>query len=178
MPKPDKVAAVQEIRNRLDEAGAVLLTEYRGLHVGEIAEVRSALRDAEADYKVLKNTLARIAVREAGYEGLSDMLEGPTAVAFCRGDAVSAAKALDEAAKKFPVLTIKGGILRGKLISAEQASALASLESREVLLARIAMMMNAPAQGAATAAAGLLRDLGSMLAQVVTSKEEPGASAA
>lgn len=177
MPKPEKVAAVEEISSRLNDAQAVLLTEYRGLHVGEIAEVRSALRAADADYKVLKNTLARIAVREAGHEGLSDLLVGPTAVAFCHGDAVAAAKALDDAKKKFPVLVVKGGILRGEPISAGQAEALASLESREVLLAKIAMLMNAPAQSAVNASAGLLRDTGSMLAQVVALKEETEAAA-
>lgn len=170
MARPEKTQAVEEITGRFQESNAALLTEYRGLTVGEIAELRSALREADADYKVLKNTLARIAVREVGLDELADMLEGPTAIAFCRGDAVAAAKALDDAAKKFPVLVIKGGVLRGKIIDAGQTKALASLEPREVQLAKIAMMMNAPLQQTVNVFAAALRDLGSMLAQVLAKK--------
>ena len=151
------------------------------MSVGEIAEVRRALRDAEADYKVLKNTLTRIAVRDVGLDELVEMLQGPTAVAFCRGDAVAAAKALDDAAKKFPVLVVKGGVLRGQVIDAEQAKALAKLESREVQLAKIATMMNAPLQQTVNVFSALLRDLGSMLGQVLAQKESaepPGVPAA
>ena len=171
MARPDKVAAVEEIAARFKETDAVLLTEYRGLHVGDIAEVRNALREAEAEYKVLKNTLARIAVREVGLEDLVALLEGPTAIAFVKGDVAAAAKALDAAAKKFPVLTIKGGVLNGKVIDADQARELAKLEPRDVLLAKVAMLMNSPAQQTVNVFAALLRDLGSMLAQVVAKKE-------
>ena len=171
MARPEKEQAVEEIAGKFGDAQAALLTEYRGLSVGEIAEVRRALREAEADYKVLKNTLTRIAVREVGLDELVEMLQGPTAVAFCRGDAVAAAKALDDAAKKFPVLVIKGGVLRGQVIDAEQAQALAKLEPREVQLATIAMMMNAPLQQTVNVFSALLRDLGSMLGQVLAQKE-------
>jgi large subunit ribosomal protein L10 len=171
MARPEKVAAVDEIKIRFEDADAALLTEYRGLGVGEIAEVRGALRDAGSDYKVLKNTLARIAVREVGLEDLVGMLEGPTAIAFVKGDAAAAAKALDDAARKYPVLVIKGGVLNGKVIDASQAGQLARLEPREVQLARIAMMMNSPAQQVANVLSALLRNLGSMLAQVVEKKE-------
>jgi large subunit ribosomal protein L10 len=171
MARPEKEQAVKEIAGKFGDAQAALLTEYRGLSVGEIAEVRRALRDAEADYKVLKNTLTRIAVREVGLDELVEMLQGPTAVAFCRGDAVAAAKALDDAAKKFPVLVVKGGVLRGQVIDAEQAKALAKLEPREVQLAKIAMMMNAPLQQTVNVFSALLRDLGSMLGQVLAQKE-------
>ena len=171
MARPDKAQAVTEITERFRASGSVILTEYRGLHVGDIAEVRGALRDADADYKVLKNTLARIAVREVGLEELVDLLEGPTAIAFIRGDAVEAAKALDDAAKKYPVLVIKGGVISGKVISGDQARELASLEPREVQLAKIVMMVNTPLQQTANVLSALLRDLGSMLAQVVAKKE-------
>jgi large subunit ribosomal protein L10 len=171
LARPEKEQAVEEIAGKFGDAQAALLTEYRGLSVGEIAEVRRALRDAEADYKVLKNTLTRIAVREVGLDELVEMLQGPTAVAFCRGDAVTAAKALDDAAKKFPVLVVKGGVLRGQVIDADQAKALAKLEPREVQLAKIAMMMNAPIQQTVNVFAALLRDLGSMLGQVLAQKE-------
>ena len=171
MARPEKEASVTDIAERFNDSDAALLTEYRGLRVAEIAEVRNSLRESDTDYKVLKNTLARIAVREVGLEELVEMLSGPTAIAFIKGDAAAAAKALDEAAKKYPVLTIKGGVLNGKVISADQAKELAKLEPREVLLAKIAMLMNSPAQQTVNVFSALLRDLGSMLAQVVAKKE-------
>ncbi|CAN5663684.1 hypothetical protein BH20ACT23_BH20ACT23_28360 [soil metagenome] len=173
MARPEKVAAVKEISERFSNSDAALLTEYRGLSVGEIAEVRQALRAADADteYKVSKNTLARIAVKDLGLDDLIDLLVGPTAIAYVKGDAAAAAKAIDDVAKKYPVLQVKGGLLAGKFISAEQARDLAKLEPRDAQLAKIAMMMNQPAQLTVNALAALLRDLGSMLAQVVTQKE-------
>jgi large subunit ribosomal protein L10 len=182
MARPDKVAAVKEIAGRFSEVDAALLTEYRGLSVGDIAEVRDSLRKVDADYKVLKNTLARLAVKEVGLDDLLDLLEGPTAIAFIRGDAVEAAKALDGAAEKFPVLVVKGGVLSGgRIIDADEAKRLAKIESREVLLTQIASMANQPAQRLANVFSALLRDLGSMLAQVVAKKESgelPGGGAA
>lgn len=172
MARPEKIEAVKDIAARFEDADATLLTEYRGLKVTEIAEVRRALRGANADYKVLKNTLARIAVREVGLDDLVEWLEGPTAIVFVRGDVVEAAKALDEAAKKYPVLIVKGGALKGgKVIGADDAKALAKLESREVLLTQIAMLFNQPAQQTVNVLSALLRDLGSMLGQVVAQKE-------
>jgi large subunit ribosomal protein L10 len=179
MVRPEKAQAVEEITGRFQESNAALLTEYRGLTVAEIADLRGALREAGTDYKVLKNTLARIAVREVGLEELVGMLEGPTAIAFVQGDAVAAAKALDDAARKYPVLVIKGGVLKGRVIDADQARALASVEPREVQLAKIAMMMNSPLQQTVNVFAAMLRDLGSMLAQVIAKKESgdlPGAA--
>ena len=171
MARPEKVQEVKDITGRFNDSSAALLTEYRGLTVSEIAELRNALREAGAEYKVLKNTLARIAVREVGLEELVGMLEGPTAIAFVQGDAVEAAKALDDAAKKYPVLIIKGGVLDGKIVDADQAKALARLEPREVQLAKIVMMVNTPLQQTANVLSALLRDFGSMLAQVLTQKE-------
>ena len=176
--RADKQAEVQEITTRFKETDAALLTEYRGLRVSEIKEVRNALREADSDYKVLKNTLARLAVREVGLEDLVALLEGPTAIAFVRGDVAAAAKALDEAVKKFPVLSIKGGVLNGKVLDADQARALAKLESREVLLTKIATLFNQPAQQTVNVFAAVLRDLGSMLAQVVAQKEAEAPAAA
>lgn len=171
MAKENKQQVVEEIRARFEESDAALLTEYRGLTVGEISELRTALREANTDYKVLKNTLARIAVREVGLEDLAGSLVGPTAIAFVKGDAVAAAKALDEAAKKFPVLVVKGGVISGKVIDAAGAKELASLEPREIQLAKIAMLFNTPLQQTVNVFAALLRDFGSMLAQVLAKKE-------
>ncbi|MDQ3957446.1 MAG: 50S ribosomal protein L10 [Actinomycetota bacterium] len=177
MARPDKVSAVEDITSRFGESNAALLTEYRGLTVTEIAEVRGALREADADYKVLKNTLVRIAAQNVGLEELVPILTGPTAIAFCRGDAVAAAKALDDAAKRFPVLVVKGGVLKGKILDADQARELARIESREVLLSKVAMLVKQPAQQTVNVLSALLRNFGSMLAQVVEKKasgELPG----
>ena len=172
MAQPQKVQQVKEISARFNDADAALLTEYRGLTVTEIAEVRNALREVGTEYKVLKNTLARLAVREVGLEELVGILEGPTAIAFIHGDAVDAAKVLDNAAKKYPVLIVKGGVLDGKVMDADQAKALAKLEPREVQLATIVMMVNTPLQQTANILSALLRDFGSMLSQVLQQKEE------
>ena len=177
MARPEKVEAVREIGARFDDAEGALLTEYRGLSVGDMADLRKALRDADAEYRVLKNTLTRIAVKEKGLDELADLLEGPTAIAFCHGDAAAAAKALDDASKQFPSLAIKGGVLSGKIIDAEQARRLARLEPREVQLTKIATMMSSPAQQLANAIGALLRDFGSMLGQVVEQKRESEAAA-
>jgi large subunit ribosomal protein L10 len=178
--RPDKAATVTEIAERFKNSDAALLTEYRGLSVSEIQELRRNLREANTDYKVLKNTLTRLAVRDLGLEDLVDQLEGPTAIAFVHGDPAAAAKAIDEASKKYPVLVVKGGLLGDLIIDADRAKALAKLEPREVILSKIAMMVNQPAQLTINALTALLRDTGSMLAQVLAQKEEeaPAAEAA
>ena len=175
MARPEKEQAVGEIAERFSTAEAALVTEYRGLSVSDMAELRTALRDAEADLKVLKNTLTRIAVGRVGLDELTAVLEGPTAIAFCRGDAVRAAKVLDEAGRRFGALGVKGGVLKGRVLDALQASDLAAVEPREVQLAKIAMLMSSPAQQVANVISALLRDLGSMLAQVLTGKQETDA---
>ena len=153
MARPEKVAVVDEIRAKLDESDAAILTEYRGLSVTELASLRGALRPAGTEYKVFKNTLARRAADEAGLAELSPLLEGPTAIAFVRGDAVGAAKALREFAKVSPTLVVKGGLLGRRLLSAGDVEALADIEPREVLLARLAGGFQAPL----TKAAGLFQ---------------------
>lgn len=178
MARPEKENAVTEIAERFRGAEAALLTEYRGLRVDELAELRAALRASDADYKVLKNTLARLAVREVGLDDLAAMLEGPTAIVFCRGDVAAAAKAVDEAARRWPALTVKGGSLKGRVFGADQAQALARIEPREVLLTKIAGMANSPAQQTANVLSALLRNFGSMLVQVVAQKEQGGEAAA
>ena len=178
MARPDKVQAVEKIKERFNDAEGALLTEYRGLSVAELAELRRSLRESGAEYKVLKNTLARIAANEIGLEGLVEMLEGPTAIAFCESDAAAVAKTLDEAAKKYPVLVIKGGVLKGSIIDAEQAQRLAKLEPREIQLAKIVMMVNGPVQQTANVLSALLWDLGSMLSQVAQQKESEESEAA
>jgi len=148
-PRPEKVAVVSEVRRRFSESDAVLLTEYRGIKVSEMAQLRAALRQAGGEYTVYKNTLVRFAARDLGLD-LEDQLTGPTAIAFVPtgggGDPVSVAKALREFAKGNPNLVIKGGVLGEKLLSAGDADALADVAPREELLARLAGLMAAPMQ--------------------------------
>ncbi|MFN3866498.1 MAG: 50S ribosomal protein L10 [Demequina sp.] len=148
MATPDKVAAVEEIANRFRESNAVVITEYRGLSVPQLAELRRTLSGA-ATYRVAKNTLTALAAKEAGVEGLNDLFVGPTAIAFVTGDPVEAAKGLKEFAKKNDSLVIKGGVLDGNVLTAEEINKLADLESREVLLAKAAGAMKATLFGAA-----------------------------
>nr|NLI48937.1 50S ribosomal protein L10 [Propionibacterium sp.] len=137
MAKPDKAAAVAEIREQFASCDAAVLTEYRGLTVKSLKEFRRALGE-NATYAVTKNTLTKIAAREAGIDGLDDQLAGPTAIAFIRGDVATAAKGIRDFAKANPLLVIKGGVLDGRVLDAEAVKKLADLESREVLLAKLA----------------------------------------
>ncbi len=149
-PRPEKVAVVDEVRERLDSTSAALLTEYRGLDVTAISDLRRALREAGGEYKIYKNTLVRFAARDLGLE-VEDLLTGPTAIAFITekpdgspGDAVDVAKALRDFARTNPSLVVKGGVLGTKPLSAEEARSLADVEPREVLLAKLAGLIAAP----------------------------------
>lgn len=142
MARPDKAAAVAKIADRFRESNAAVLTEYRGLTVAQLKELRTALR-GDATYAVVKNTLTKVAAKEAGVEGIDDQLEGPSAIAFVTGDPVSAAKGLRDFAKANPALVIKGGVLDGRPMTAAEITKLADLESREVLLAKLAGAMKA-----------------------------------
>ena len=144
-PRPEKVAVVDEVRQRFDGASAALLTEYRGLNVSAIAQLRRALREAGGDLKVYKNTLVRFAARELGLD-IEDLLTGPTAIAFVDGDPVNVAKALRDFARTNPALVVKGGLLGSRSLTAAETQALADVEPREVLLARLAGAMAAPMQ--------------------------------
>ncbi len=143
-PRADKVAVVEEIASKLNDAQAVFVSEYRGLTVAQLAGIRNALRPSDAEYAVYKNTLAKLAIRDAGFEGLDEFLNGPTALTFVKGDIAGAAKALRDAAKTFPALVVKGGVLGSATLSATDISALAELPSREELLASFAGALQAP----------------------------------
>jgi large subunit ribosomal protein L10 len=141
MARSDKTAAVAEIVDAFRGSSAAVLTEYRGLTVTQLTELRRSM-GSSAKYTVVKNTLTKIAAREAGLTGLDELLTGPTAVAFISGDPVEAAKGLRDFSKANPLLIIKGGVLDGAPISADEINRLADLESREVLLAKLAGAMN------------------------------------
>jgi large subunit ribosomal protein L10 len=143
-PRPEKVAVVEEVRERLSSAQAAILTEYRGLKVKDLAVLRRSLREAGGEYRVYKNTLVRFAAADLGLTGLDALLEGPTAIAFVDGDAVQVAKALRDYARTNPALVVKGGVLGTSILDAKAATALAEMPSREVLLARIAGGLAAP----------------------------------
>ena len=164
MPNASNVAEVDAIKGRLEGSVAALLTEYRGLNVAELGELRASLRGSSTEYRVLKNTLTSIAVRQAGYEDLVGLLQGPTAVAFVHGDPVQAAKDLAEFARSHPALIVKGGVLDGKVLGADEVRRLATLESREVLLARLAGLLQASAQQTVNLLAAPLRQVATMTA--------------
>jgi large subunit ribosomal protein L10 len=178
-PRPEKVAVVDEVRQRLADAPAALLTEYRGLKVGEIADLRRSLRAAGGDYKIYKNTLVRFAARDLGLE-LEDLLTGPTGIAFAREDAVGVARALRDFGRANPALVLKGGVLGSRPLSADQARALADVPPREVLLARLAGGLAAPLQQLAGLLQALPRNLAYGLSALLESKggaPEPAAEA-
>ena len=144
MARPDKAAAVAELTERFKNSSAAVLTEYRGLTVTQISELRTKL-GADTQYAVVKNTLTAIAAKEAGIEAFDGdlALAGPSAIAFVSGDPVEAAKGLRDFAKANPNLVIKGGVMEGKALTAAEVAKLADLESREVLLAKAAGAMKA-----------------------------------
>jgi large subunit ribosomal protein L10 len=138
MPSEAKVERVKGLSERLTAADAALLTDYRGLTVHEADELRTALAEADARFSVVKNSLTRLAMKQAGMEGLAELIDGPTAIAFVHGDPVAAAKALVDAARRYPVLEVRGGFAEGRVLTAEEIREYAALDSREVMLAKIA----------------------------------------
>ncbi|HET9310280.1 MAG TPA: 50S ribosomal protein L10 [Actinomycetota bacterium] len=149
MPKQEKIERVAELKQRIEGSDALLLTEYRGLSVSEITELRRSLAEGGTKFQVIKNTLMRRAVNDAGVAEIEALIEGPSAVAFVDGDPVAAAKSVVDAAKKYPTLSLKGGFMDGKVLSADEAKALASLESREVMLSKVAGLVKSEMSKAA-----------------------------
>jgi len=174
--RADKVTAVAELTDRFRDSSATLLTEYRGLTVAQLKELRRSL-GRETTYAVTKNTLAKRAASEAGFKGLDDLFTGPTALAFVSGDPVEAAKGLREFAKTNPLLVIKGGVFEGKTVTADEVRQLADLESREVLLAKLAGALKANLSKAAATFQAPLTQM-ARLVQALQDKQGAGAEAA
>jgi len=149
MPSAEKIEKVAALKERIQGADALLLAEYRGLSVHDATELRRSLSE-QARFAIVKNTLFQRAAADAGVAELQALLDGPTAVAFVQGDVVATAKKVVDAAKRFPALVLKGGYLDGKVLSAAEAQALATLESREVMLAKVAGLMKAEMARAAS----------------------------
>jgi large subunit ribosomal protein L10 len=178
--RAEKVAAVAELTERFQSSAGAVLTEYRGLSVAQIGELRKSLGD-NATYSVVKNTLTKIAAAEAGVTPeLTNLLSGPSAIAFVRGDVVEAAKGLRDFAKANPLLVIKGGVLDGKPLTPDEIVKLADLESREVLLAKLAGAMKASLANAAGTFAALPVQMARLLAALESKRaaESPAAPVA
>src|ERR1700735_327554 len=172
MARGEKVTAVAELTERFQTSAGAVLTEYRGLSVAQLGELPLSLGE-HATFSVVKNTLTKIAAADAGVDGdLTQMLTGPSAIAFVRGDVVEAAKGLRDFAKANPFLVIKGGVLDGKMLTPAEIVKLADLESREVLLARLAGAMKASMAGAAATFAALPVQLATLLAALEAKQAE------
>jgi large subunit ribosomal protein L10 len=182
-PRPEKVAVVDEVKQMLADADGAMLTEYRGLDVAALADLRRALRDAGGEYKIYKNTLVRLAARDAGLE-IDDLLTGPTAIAFVgdkadgsAGDVAAVAKALKDFAKTNDALVIKGGVVDDQLLSADDLKALAELPSRDVLLSMLAGALQAPMAKFAGLLAAVPRDFAYGLQALIEKGGGPDAAA-
>ncbi|MDR0837097.1 MAG: 50S ribosomal protein L10 [Propionibacteriaceae bacterium] len=173
MARPDKVAAVAELAEKFTTSTATVLTEYRGLRVKDLKALRRSLAES-ASYAVAKNTLAKIAAKDAGIEGLDDVLVGPTAFTFINGDVATVAKALRDFAKANPLLIIKGGVMDGRVLDANAVKSLADLESREVLLSKLAGGLKATQ----SKAAGVFAALPTQAAQLFGALQEKLAAGA
>ncbi|HHV20183.1 MAG TPA: 50S ribosomal protein L10 [Propionibacterium sp.] len=171
MARPDKAAAVAELADKFTNSQAAVLTEYRGLSVAALKELRRSLGE-DATYAVTKNTLTQIAAENAGIEGLNEHLVGPTAIAFITGDIATVAKGLKNFSKDNPLLVIKGGVMEGKLLDAEGVKKLADLESREVLLAKLAGGMKANLNKAAYVLSAPASKLARVLGALETAAQE------
>ena len=169
-PRPEKVAVVDEVKSRLEAADGAVLTEYRGMTVAELADLRRELAAAGSDYKVYKNTLVRLAVAGGPQEGVSDLLTGPTAIAFVQGDVSAVAKALRDFAKGNPNLIVKGGVVGDSVMSAADINVLADLPPRDTMLAQLAGGLAAPLQQLAGLVQALPRNLAYGLSALLDQK--------
>lgn len=172
MPKPEKIARVEELTEKLNEANSVFLTDFTGLNVQEINELRRSLKGASVEYQVVKNTLARLSVKSAGCEELLEFLEGPTAFAFGIDDPAAPARVMKEFRKNNEKLRFKACLFDGVLIGAEGIEEVASLPSREVLLARLMAGLNSPISNLVYSLNGILNKLVTVIDAVKKQKEE------
>jgi large subunit ribosomal protein L10 len=173
MPRPEKVQAIAGIKEQMEQAEAVFVAEYAGLTVKEQQQLRRGLRSAAGEFKVVKMTLARRATEELGHPGLLDLLVGPAGLAYAKGDASAVARVLRDFARDHPRLNVKGALFGGQVLAPERVSELAELESREVLLARVAGVLQAPASRMAGLLAAVHRGMATALQQLAD-KKGPG----
>jgi large subunit ribosomal protein L10 len=172
MPTQAKAAVIDEITERFQQSSAAVLTEYRGLTVAQLTQLRRSLGEGSS-YAVVKNTLTKRAADAVGFSDLGPLLNGPTAIAFIEGDPVTAAKAIRDFAKAHPMLVVKGGVVEGRTVDAAEVTRLADVETREVLLAKLAGAM----KGNLTKAAGLFQAPLSQVARLAAALQEKRESA-
>ena len=166
MNRDQKAAVIDEVAAQISESEAVFAVDYRGISVPQAAQLRTSLRDADASFRVIKNTLSERAADKAGADALKELLDGPTAMTFVRGDAAAAAKALRDFRRANQLLEFKGGWMNGAALSADEIDAIAQLPSREVLYGRLVGMVASPLTGLAGALNGLIGGLARQLAQI------------
>jgi len=166
MPRPDKIEAVKEIAADLKATDVYFFVDYRGLTFSEATELRARLTKADATLKVVKNTLAKIAATDAGVEGLTELLQGPTAIAYCHGDPVRVAKVIQDFIKEKKKAAIRGGKLQSSLLGSSEVERLATLPSREQLIAQVVGLIASPLTGLVNVLNGPIRNLVVVLGQV------------
>lgn len=171
MNRAEKAAVIEEITAEINEAQAVFAVDYRGITVTQVADLRSKLRESDTTFRVVKNTLTERAADQAGAEALKELLEGPTALAFVKGDAAAAAKTISDAAKEIELLPFKGGLMDGNALSVDDIKAISKLPSREVLYGQLVGIVASPITGLARSLNGLLGGLAIALAGVQEKKE-------
>jgi large subunit ribosomal protein L10 len=171
MNREQKAVAIEEIATHIDESHAIFAVDYRGISVPQVAELRAKLRDADATFKVVKNSLTERAADQAGAETLKDYLAGPTALTFVRGDVATAAKAIAEYAKATQLLPFKGGLMDGAVLDVDQLRSLSRLPSRDVLYGQLVGVVASPVGGLVRSLAALVGGLASALGQVQQKKE-------
>ena len=180
MNRDQKAAVIDEVAGQIKEADAVFAVDYRGISVPQAAELRTKLREADASFRIVKNTLTERAADQAGAEGLKELLQGPTAMTFVRGDAAAAAKALRDFRRATQLLEFKGGWMNGEALTPEAIDAIAQLPSREVLYGRLVGMVASPLTGLASAMGGLIgglaRQLQAMADQGLVGGDAPAAA--
>lgn len=159
MPKEEKIKAVQELREKIEGSNSLLLTDYRGLTVSEITTLRRTLREKGADYKVVKNTLFKLAAEKLADSGVCDLLAGPTAVAFVHNDPIASAKAIMDFTRDHKELEVKGGYVEGRLLTADQVQALSKIPPKQVLLAQLVGSIQSPIAGLVGTLQGLMSNL-------------------
>ena len=172
MDREQKATAIAALKQKLAGARGAVLTDYRGMSVAEITELRTLLRKSAVEYTVVKNTLAKLAVKDTELAGLAAYLDGPTGIAVSRADPLAPSRILTSWGRSRPAFTVKAGMVEGQLVSAADVQTLADLPPREVLLARLAGTLQAPIQGLVNVLAGPVRALASVLEQVRVQKEK------
>jgi large subunit ribosomal protein L10 len=164
--RDQKAAVIEQVAAQITESDAVFAVDYRGISVPQAAELRTRLREADASFRVVKNTLGERAAEQAGAAGLKELLQGPTAMTFVRGDAAAAAKALRDFQRANQLLEFKGGWMNGAPLSGDEIQSIAQLPSRDVLYGRLVGMVASPLTGLATALGGLIGGLARQLSQI------------